>query len=326
MKLHAKLTRVSLICCLIFNAGCSKKDSTNNAAATTPAAGATGTLVFEGSVFQINTAVLGSSTITDRFTAFAPSWTPDGRIIFDATTQSSGKFQNEQIMIANVDGTGMTLLNDLGVEYADVSTNPKMSRDGKYFSYNFANSLSSETQGLRICNSNGTLLTTVPNLWEGTWAPDGSIIAAGSVVDGARYSNNYTPGTAGLFKISADFKSTTQIGSGLTTPTYPSVSPDGKRIAFSMNNHIWLINMDGTGLKQITTSSGVEINPTWSPDGNWIGTLSSGASAYIGGNGYALVSSNATTPTSLSASDKVWVQDKNSSTGVIEPTGNVSWK
>jgi TolB protein len=104
------------------------------------------------------------------------------------------------------------------------------------------------------------------------------------------------------------------------------VSPDGTKVSFGMNNHIWVINMDGTGLKQVTTSNGLEVNPSWSPDGNWIGSISDASSAYSGGNGYALVPANATTPDTLTAAALVWVQDKNSSVGIIQPTGNVSWK
>ena len=324
MKFFANLNRIVLVGCLFLYTSCKKQDTTNN---TNNGVSATGSLVFEGAVFQINTTTLGSGTIADRFGGFDPSWTPDGRIIFELTDQVTGKNQNPQIMIANADGSGLTMLNDVGISYTDANPNPKMSKDGKYFCYNFVNGLSSATQGLRIYNMNGIMQTALANLFDGSWAPDGSIVAAGTVDDPAILSGaTYTPGTAGLFKISPDFKTITPIGSGLTTPWFPCVSPDGTKIAFGMNNHIWVINMDGTGLKQITTSNGVETNPSWSPDGNSIGALSNAAASYFGGNGYAIVPSNPSSPASVSSSDKVWVADNNSNTGIIEPTGNVSWK
>ncbi|MEI6646939.1 MAG: hypothetical protein WCP12_12970, partial [bacterium] len=57
----------------------------------------------------------------------------------------------------------------------------------------------------------------------------------------------------------------------------PEVSFDGKRILFSMRKgfdddyHIYRMNVDGTGLKQLTAMPGVtDIDPTWLPDGDII--------------------------------------------------------
>ena len=52
----------------------------------------------------------------------------------------------------------------------------------------------------------------------------------------------------------------------------PEWSPDGSRIAFDGeaddgHAHIFAMNADGTGLKQITSGDGDEIDATWSPDG-----------------------------------------------------------
>ena len=62
----------------------------------------------------------------------------------------------------------------------------------------------------------------------------------------------------------------------------PQVSPDGKRIVFTVNEaimsadksefvtQIWLANTDGTNAFQITFGDKSSTNPKWSPDGNWI--------------------------------------------------------
>jgi Tol biopolymer transport system component len=52
----------------------------------------------------------------------------------------------------------------------------------------------------------------------------------------------------------------------------PEWSPDGSRIAFDGeaddgHTHIFAVNADGTGLTQITSGDGDEIDATWSPDG-----------------------------------------------------------
>jgi dipeptidyl aminopeptidase/acylaminoacyl peptidase len=51
-------------------------------------------------------------------------------------------------------------------------------------------------------------------------------------------------------------------------------SPDGTKIAF-MNNYdgdyeICVMNADGTGIKQLTKNSSIDVYPTWSPDGRKI--------------------------------------------------------
>ena len=55
---------------------------------------------------------------------------------------------------------------------------------------------------------------------------------------------------------------------------YPDVSPDGKWVAFSVRHgigtkaDIYILRVDGTGLKQVTATQGVdEDRPSWSPDG-----------------------------------------------------------
>lgn len=66
----------------------------------------------------------------------------------------------------------------------------------------------------------------------------------------------------------------------------PQVSPDGKRIVYTVNEaamtadksefvtQIWLANTDGSNAFQITFGDKSSTNPKWSPDGNWIAFLS----------------------------------------------------
>lgn len=64
----------------------------------------------------------------------------------------------------------------------------------------------------------------------------------------------------------------------------PQVSPDGEKLAFVLRsfdlesnqagNDLWLIDSDGTGMRQLTTHPASDWNPRWSPDGQWIWFLS----------------------------------------------------
>ncbi|WJG09861.1 amidohydrolase family protein [Aliiglaciecola sp. LCG003] len=56
---------------------------------------------------------------------------------------------------------------------------------------------------------------------------------------------------------------------------HPAVSPNGKKIAFSSDrgglSNIWLMNIDGTDLKQVTKEkNNIMHSPKWSPDGQYI--------------------------------------------------------
>ena len=64
----------------------------------------------------------------------------------------------------------------------------------------------------------------------------------------------------------------------------PQVSPDGKWIAFVRRTtdleadkgrtDIWLIGVDGEGLRQLTTDPTGDFSPRWSPDGKYLYYLS----------------------------------------------------
>lgn len=64
----------------------------------------------------------------------------------------------------------------------------------------------------------------------------------------------------------------------------PRFSPDGKRIVFEVSTtdltkdksvtHFWIINRDGSGLRQLTNGPADEWRPRWSPDGNYIAFIS----------------------------------------------------
>jgi len=64
------------------------------------------------------------------------------------------------------------------------------------------------------------------------------------------------------------------VESSLTAGVNPSLSPDGKSIVFSMHTgrswHLFMVDVDGSNLIQLTNSKSIDVQPTWSPSGEWI--------------------------------------------------------
>ena len=87
-----------------------------------------------------------------------------------------------------------------------------------------------------------------------------------------------------LYLIKADGTDLTQLTNMDNGACQPSWSPDGKRLVFISpclgrgdlfetiynESSLYLINADGTGLKQLTPAPGSDFEPAWSPDGKQI--------------------------------------------------------
>jgi TolB protein len=103
------------------------------------------------------------------------------------------------------------------------------------------------------------------------WSPDSSRIA---------YVSDPPPDLKGpahrsLHVMNADASDDIRLTSG-ASDIAPAWSPNGSRIAFARlvsgggvsAGDIYVVNTDGSGLKQLTDGPGDDSGPTWSPDGD----------------------------------------------------------
>ncbi len=89
-------------------------------------------------------------------------------------------------------------------------------------------------------------------------------------------------GNPDIYVIQADGTGLTQLTDDLAFDDSPDLSPDSSRVVFlsarndpdpqfpNFKYDIYLVNIDGTGLTQLTATDEAEDHPSWSPDGEWI--------------------------------------------------------
>lgn len=102
------------------------------------------------------------------------------------------------------------------------------------------------------------------------WNPNGLEIAYVS----------YFSGAPGIYLVDVTTGQKTPVVTEGNLNVSPSFSPDGTKMVFARsigngNTEIFLCNRDGSGLRQLTHSSGIDTNPEWSPSGQRIAFTSS---------------------------------------------------
>lgn len=169
---------------------------------------------------------------------------PDGKKIIFASSHEDPKLKNENFE----------------------PSSPGYKREGGDYEWDFT-----PYMNIYEANPNGTQLTALTSgpayHAECAYSPDGSHIVFASNLDGSM--NLYTMRSNGT-----DIRQITH-----TVDRYnggPFFSPDGSKIIFRADYEkphylqIYMINADGTGLKQLTTNGAVNWAPFWHPNGKII--------------------------------------------------------
>ena len=73
-----------------------------------------------------------------------------------------------------------------------------------------------------------------------------------------------------IYVVKIDGSDQKQLTTGTASHSSPRWSPDGDHIAYTTGGQIWVMEEDGDDKEQVTKISTGAGNPVWSPDGKWI--------------------------------------------------------
>jgi Tol biopolymer transport system component len=193
----------------------------------------------------------------------------NGRIAFQANV---GKFP--QVFTIRPDGTGLRQIThvtrqDPGAE------NPVWLPDGRTIAFDAATRSGVSIFTVPASGGTATELQLGVGDFNGdpAYSPDGAQISFDQDVGDA------APTVHGIFAANADGSDPRRVTTGLPTKkafdTESQWSPDGRQIAFTRVKSgrqaaIFVVNADGTGLKQLTRYKLDAASPDWSPDGKTI--------------------------------------------------------
>jgi Tol biopolymer transport system component len=229
--------------------------------------------------------------------AQAPTWSPDGsQIAFMANDPDS---DDEALYLMNADGTGVHKIPGLPMNASwpawqpvpmelepspstpsDVLVSSSKANGTIYFSVDDGDG-TSQIQAVEPDGSDRRVaFEGVPlSIAQVAWSPDGTRIAYRNQVAEER----------GIYIANPDGTEPVRLTDG-ANDGWPTWSPDGAQIAFSSTGYdpsigactstgdpdlgcptdIYVMDSDGSDVTRLTTSSGAEYQPDWSPDGTRI--------------------------------------------------------
>lgn len=189
------------------------------------------------------------------------AWSPDGSKL----AASKGR----SIWVVNADGSNPERIARVG------ASSLSWSADGRRIA--FTRWYRADDRDVWVMNADGSDMHRVkrtPRLWDSNvdWRPTGGWLAFDS--------GSWVPEIYVMRADGTRLRKLTTAESWGKDSSAPDWSPDGRRIALTKDNKVWVMNASGKEMTQLTRSGSVEHSPTWSPDGRKIAFVRESSEIY----------------------------------------------
>ena len=228
-------------------------------------------------IYVMNTGGSSLVRLTESKGSDTPySWSPDGRKLAFVSNRNG----NSDIFVMAVDGSSST--EQLTEDSAD-DTRPLWSTDGQRIAFNSSRDGDSEIFLMDADGENLVQLThNDVNEYVSSWSPDGEKIAFVLRPDSTSDWDDE------IYLMDVDGRNAMQLTDNDTHDGTPAWSPDGQTIAFTStgetswirlgantyqsytNTNIFLMDVDGSNVRQLTYDNISDGRLSWSPDGRYI--------------------------------------------------------
>ena len=180
----------------------------------------------------------------------APAWSPDGQRI--AFASDSG------IWVMGVDGGGRRRITSNTWDDA-----PAWSPDGSSIAFDRNVDLSSLNATILVASVDGTGERRITVGDTPSWSPDGETLV---------FARNFNGRASELFLVRMDGSGLLQLTRNDVSDTDPAWSPDGKTIAFVRDDHLFVMNADGSNARPLAGGGdfAFDEHPSWALDGSRI--------------------------------------------------------